>query len=326
MSTKSSPPALIDVDCNLWHSDLKSLLSKAEINETTLHILEEDAVREQNIVAMLSPSSTINEARSGMQLLRSYQGPLHIKTTVGVHPYHVNDEALQELTITEHVAVMRDLLVDHGSTCAAIGECGLDASDGFPPIADQVPWFQAQIKLAEALQLPLFVHERLGFEMCMTMLQETTVPVIIHCFTGTANECAAYMERGYSISFSGYLFKPEAEQARECLRRGLVPLDKLMIETDAPYMGFANCRKHYLAKHFDFVANNLNAKQRKRLVGSTYPNLPSALPMVLDKVLEEINIGRAARNERLLSRDELAKATTHNAIQFFGFEPLERVA
>jgi TatD DNase family protein len=313
----SAHASLIDVDCNLWHDDLRSL--QGIDTEDKLHILEEDAITDHRIQAMISPSSTIQEAMDGIERLKQYAGPLTIKTTVGVHPYHVDDDDVQQRgkSIERQIQSMRELLLANPSLCAAVGECGLDASDGFPPIADQLPWFQAQIELAQELQLPLFVHERLAFEACMNLLQDVTVPVLIHCFTGTLAECRAYVDRGYFISLSGYLFKPEATEARECLRQNIISLDRLMIETDAPYMGFAGCRDNYIDKHAAYV-ESLNSKKRKRLVNSTYPNVPSALPMVLDKVLEEINLGRSARGEDLLlTRDELAQATTQTANQFF---------
>jgi TatD DNase family protein len=329
MSSSTTPP-LIDVDCNLWHEELQSLIHTnhkgqdetetiTENSSNKLYILEEDAVSEHNIQAMLSPSSTIQEAKDGIAILQQYQGSIKIKTTVGVHPYHVNDDELKTTLLQEHVTTMKQLLLNNPSLCVAVGECGLDASEGFPPIHDQIPWFQAQVQLAQELQLPLFVHERLAFETCMQLLEHVTVPIIIHCFTGTLEECQAYIERGYSLSLSGYLFKTDAEQTRQCLQQNIIPLNKLMVETDAPYMGFAGCRDHYVAKHVEYV-DSLNSKKRKRLVNSIYPNLPSALPMVLDKVLEELNHGRSKRGEVLLTREELASCTTCNANSFFRFE------
>ena len=154
--------------------------------------------------------------------------------------------------------------------------------------------------------------------------RQSPPPVIIHCFTGTLEQCRAYIERGYYVSISGYLFREDSgdEKGSEvgaCLENGLVPLDKLMIETDAPYMGFPGCRRAFLDKNCDYV-NSLNSKKRKRLTNSFYPNLPSSLPQVLDGVLEHINRGRCDRGEQpLLTRNELALITTHNANEFFRF-------
>jgi TatD DNase family protein len=178
------------------------------------------------------------------------------------------------------------------------------------------------VKLANELNKPLFVHERLAFRETMEILEDCTVPVIIHCFTGTREECKAYIERGYSLSVSGYILKDDGEEVRACLREGLIPLERFMIETDAPYMGFEGCRANYLAKNQEY-ASSLNSKKRKRLVNSIYPNVPSSLPIVLDEVVKLLNEGRETRGEDLLERDEVARITTENAIRFFGFEGIE---
>ena len=92
-----------------------------------------------------------------------------------------------------------------------------------------------------------------------------------------------------------------------------------MIETDAPYMGFAGCRSLYAAKNDEYI-QSLNSKKRKRLLNSIYPNVPSSLPIVLGKLLEEINVGHTRRGEVLLTREQLALQTSRNADQFFGFD------
>jgi TatD DNase family protein len=305
---------LVDVDCNLWHKDLSSLQNKDE--SSPLAILNEDAVQESNIVALLSPSSTIGEAEMGLDVLKSCEPTsIPILTTAGVHPYHVNDD--ENASIEGDMQKLRELIRQR--YVCAVGECGLDQCEGFPPLEDQLPWFRAQVELAQEVQKPLFVHERLAFEQTLKVLQDCTVPVIIHCFTGTPLECREYAKRGYYFSVSGYIFKQNAKETRACLVEGLIPLDKLMIETDAPYMGFDGCRSRYLEKHSEFLAS-LNRKIRKRLQNSIYPNVPSSLPMVLDEVVRCLNEGRAERDERLLGREDIARATTENAVRLFGFE------
>lgn len=300
-------------------------------------ILTEDAVAESNIVAMLSSSSTLDEARRSILFLcdedKRKQCNLEIRTTVGVHPLRVKDEEVAAPEL--HYAEFQELLQRSPNLIAAIGECGLDASDGFPPLEDQIPWFEAQVQWAREFRLPLFVHERLAFLETMRILEDITmtttssttseqkqphpVPVIIHCFTGTREECAQYVARGYSLSVSGFIARKDGMEVRQCLEDGIIPLDKLMIETDAPYMGFSGCRDLWIEKQSDHVAS-LNSKQRKRLQNTIYPNVPSALPLVLDKVVECINAGRKIRGEVELTREFVAQVTTKNAIEFFGFK------
>jgi TatD DNase family protein len=314
----SSSLRLIDVDCNLLHADMKSLIIHPNEETSVCQLLLEDAVMESNIVAMLSPASTIQEAHSSIDMIQKYQGSLQLKTTVGVHPYHVLDPGLDSPE-RYHDEILQ--LVN--SPCvAAIGECGLDASDGFPPLDIQIPWFRAQVQLAQQIDLPLFVHERLAFHKTMEILENIDVPIIIHCFTGSREECAAYVSRGYNFSISGFIARQGGDEVRQCLIDGIIPLDKLMIETDAPFMGFEGSRDKWLEKQSDYVMA-LNSKQRKRLQKGIYPNVPSSLPMVLDHVVDCLNIGRRSRGEWELSREEVAESTTQNAIQFFGFQKLE---
>jgi TatD DNase family protein len=315
-ASMSSLPPLIDVDCNLLHADMKTLKSNGAESRAG-DILEEDAVKESNIVAMLSPASTIEEAKQSLEMLERQEYNVELRTTVGVHPYHVNDEGLG--FPASHYDEIKSLISANSKHVAAVGECGLDASEGFPPIEDQIPWFEEQVKVAQELNLPLFVHERLAFEETIRILDGVDLPIIIHCFTGNTEECQKYVEQGYFLSVSGFIAKDGGDEVRKCLEEGIIPLNKLMIETDAPYMGFDGSRERWLEKQGEFV-ESLNSKKRKRLQKGMYPNVPSSLPMVLDHVVECLNTGRKARGEEEISREDVADATTKNAIEFFGFK------
>ena len=353
---------LIDVDCNLWHKDLRPLIESSTSPSSTAikngdkrdgddgdandELLDPFAILGNDdmshCAALLSPSSTVLEAQRGLRSLlrrrrqheRIADGDgnssieetaatrttsIAIRTTAGIHPYHVKDDDCSDVEASRGQLV--DLLSNplYTSRIAAVGECGLDTSPGFPPLTDQIPFFRMQIELACEHNLPLFVHERLAFDKCCQLLDESNanVPVIVHCFTGTRDECIEYVRRGYYLSISGYIFKDEALAV--ILQEGIIPLDRLMVETDAPYMGFAGCRTRYLAKHSTAVGTALNSKQRKKLSNSLYPNVPSSLPLVFERVWEHVNVGRVQRREPELTRNELARRTTENANRFFGF-------
>ena len=340
-------PGIIDVDCNLLHGDLYTLQKASTTTTTTTtdtdnvwNILHEDAIKDANIVAILSPSSTILESEKSLELLKSDPPPpILIKTTVGVHPYHVNDDDLlfsssngERITMEEQKKRIKNIIMmdreeeeeqeeeqnsNKNRFCAAVGECGLDASEGFPSLEHQVPWFQMQIEIASELEMPLFVHERLAFDKTIELLEKAApkIPIIIHCFTGTKEECIEYIKRGYFISISGYILKESNDNCAEvisCLEEGVIPLSKLMIETDAPYMGFSGCRQLYLDHNQEYVSS-LNSKKRKRLQQSIYPNVPSSLPMVLSKVTECLQ-----KHDSTLTREKIAEMTTANARTFFG--------
>ena len=130
-----------------------------------------------------------------------------------------------------------------------MGETGLDFSEGFPEAAAQLPYFEAQVALACKLNLPLFLHEREAFDPFVEILDRhlldrpTPLPVVVHCFTSSPEALESYVSRGFYIGLTGYLIRknkadPEGPaKLKDALSRGVVPASRLMIETDAPYMG-----------------------------------------------------------------------------------------
>ena len=327
------------------------------VNTDPTYILSHPSTVQSNIIGVLSPSSTIEESIQSLQF-PAYVNRIEIRTTVGIHPYHTgttevegpyNDQrldtdgiydihdiplgkdpskTLNQLDTLIQTELTKSKSKSNRSNLACVGECGLDYSPGFPPKIEQIVWCQAQIQLAYKHQLPLFLHERLAFQDIIYLLDQVKqknpqisnpIPIIIHCFTGTMDECEEYISRGYYISVSGFICKPDIGQPiRQCLVNGILPLSKLMIETDAPYMGFESCRSMYLDMEQEAISK-LNGKKRKRLIKSIYPNVPSSLVKVLDCVTDALNEGRTLRNEQLLSRDEVAQTCKQNAIDFFSF-------
>ena len=324
----SSSEDLVDVDCNLLHKDLISMMDNSSLDvdnniQAPFKILHHPSTR--SIKAMISPSSTIEESEQSVHLLQtctsSDRNNIRIKTTVGIHPYHTEEEALTP----ENLDKIRSMLNDSNNKeiVGCIGETGLDYSDGFPDKQFQLPWFQSQLDLAFEFGLPIFLHERLAFQDTLKCIDEAierhngraSPKIIVHCYTGTFSECIEYMKRGYYLSVSGYILKQDGEEVRKCLREGIIPLERLMIETDAPYMGFAGNKDSFFEAEGDSFAS-LPSKKRKRLK-SQYPNIPSSLHLVLEATCTQINIGRKERGEGMISLDQLAASTTRVATDFF---------
>ena len=339
------PFPLVDVDCNLLHEDLTAIHTDSidaiyqEVN-SHLRILHHPSTVASNIHGVFSPSSTIDEAEKFFTVLSEStlksRNQIDIRMSLGVHPYHTNIDDIGNLSeieseVTERVATLieKDSLNDC-KLITCIGETGLDYSDGFPDREVQLPWFEYQLKLAKKYNLPLFLHERLAFDDTIALIEKVFTeedarpPIIIHCFTGNKEECEKYVKEGFYISVSGYILKngEGPEEVRECLRNGVIPMDKLMIETDAPYMGFNSCRGTYyqVETQINEEFQALNGKKKKRLMKGIYPNVPSSLPKIFDYAVELINDGRKERGEEALNVENAARTFFQNSINFFGLQ------
>lgn len=144
--------------------------------------------------------------------------------TVGVHPHDATEgtDGLAELAAAPGVV--------------AIGECGLDYHYDHSPRQVQREAFAAQIALAHELGLPLVIHTREAWDDTFAVLDAETIPerTVFHCFTGGPAEAEAALERGAVLSFSGIVTFGNAEDLRAAA--ALCPADRLMIETDSPYL------------------------------------------------------------------------------------------
>jgi TatD DNase family protein len=127
--------------------------------------------------------------------------------------------------------------------CAAIGETGLDFYREGAPRADQERAFRAQIGLARETGKPLVIHTRAADEDTLELLADEAqgVSVVLHCFSmpDRLQEC---LDRGYAISFAGNVTYPSASDLAEAARK--VPDERLLVETDAPYLTPQAVRKH----------------------------------------------------------------------------------
>ncbi len=150
--------------------------------------------------------------------------------TVGTHPMHVNEEpdiALETyLTLSEH------------PKCVGIGEAGLDFHYDTVPrdLADRV--FRTQITAARVTGLPLVIHSRNADDAMISVLQDEmgkgAFKAVLHCFSSGQKFAQVGVELGLSISFSGILTYNRSEELRQIASE--IPLDRLLVETDAPYL------------------------------------------------------------------------------------------
>ncbi|MCL5051527.1 MAG: TatD family hydrolase [Firmicutes bacterium] len=205
-------------------------------------------------------------------------------STAGVHPH---DAAEVSQKTPDFINQLHALAKE--STVRAIGECGLDYNRNYSPPDIQRNVFAAQLELAVELQLPVYLHERDAIDDQLAILDrylDRLPAAVAHCFTGTSYELAAYQERGLYIGVTGWV----CDERRGAELQAAVPQiasDKLLLETDAPYL----------------MPRNIRPRPKTR------NNTPANIPWVAEQV--------AAL--RQVSLAELAVQTTANAQRLFGF-------
>jgi TatD DNase family protein len=155
-----------------------------------------------------------------------------VRFSAGVHPHNAKDfegRAAESAGATRATA-------DRFAACA-IGEIGLDYHYDFSPPAIQQAVFEAQIALAVELRKPIVIHTREAEDDTFAMLRQAGTDLtggVFHCFTGDDRMARRALEIGFHLSFAGMVTFPKAETIRKAAR--LVPLDRLLVETDSPYL------------------------------------------------------------------------------------------
>ena len=208
---------LIDVGANLGHEsfavDLDAVLSRA---------------RAAGVVQMVVTGASREGSRRALALARAHPGFLY--ATAGVHPHHASEYT------EEADAELREL--QRAPEIVAVGECGLDYHRDFSPRPAQRRAFERQLQLATENGKPLFLHQRDAHADFLAILANFSAglgPAVVHCFTGTLDEMRDCVDAGYHIGITGWL----CDERRGLHLRELVkyiPADRLMIETDSPYL------------------------------------------------------------------------------------------
>ncbi|KAJ3372589.1 hypothetical protein HDU91_002549 [Kappamyces sp. JEL0680] len=157
--------------------------------------------------------------------------------TVGVHPHNATQTLQAMGGSTERLyTTLKSLAQNVG--VVAIGEAGLDYNRMFSSIQDQKTVFEVQLRLALELQLPLFLHERdahQDFLAVVSSFPQLPARSVVHCFTGTDTELFRYLDLGFYIGLTGFVTeKKRAAHLRPHI--AAIPGNRLMIETDSPFM------------------------------------------------------------------------------------------
>jgi len=151
-----------------------------------------------------------------------------IAAAAGIHPHQAKDLAPSHLQTLRRLARTRQI--------DAVGEIGLDHHYDYSPAQAQAEAFRSQLRLAKEMELPVIVHSRAAGKEILAAVEEEgfTCGGVLHCFTEDRETAERMIGLGFLVSFSGILTYPSAQSLRE-IAAGL-PLEKILIETDSPYL------------------------------------------------------------------------------------------
>ena len=189
----------------------------------------------------------VSSSRMSAELACRYE---HIYAAAGVHPHEA-----EKMTDDDLVAVAG---LFENKKVRALGEIGLDYHYDFSPRDIQRRRFTEQMELARSLGVPVIIHEREATRDCLEIVRAFPgVTGVFHCFSGSVETAKEILSLGYYISFTGIVTFANARRAHEVVR--MMPRDRLMIETDCPYMAPVPYRgrrnsSHYLIKTAEKVA------------------------------------------------------------------------
>ncbi|MEM9379213.1 MAG: TatD family hydrolase [Planctomycetota bacterium] len=208
---------LVDIGVNLVSRQFES--DRAAVVERA---------RAHGVERMVLTGTTLDVSRVAADLAAADAGAW---STAGVHPHHASDWGHAAADAVEALCA-RDEVV-------AVGECGLDFNRNYSPREDQVRAFEAQLEIAARVGLPVFVHQRDAHDELLAMLGSAWPDLprgaVVHCFTEGPDEAADYLDLGCSLGVTGWVCDERRGGAlREAVRA--IPADRLMLETDAPYL------------------------------------------------------------------------------------------
>lgn len=234
------------------------------------------------VTKMIVTGTNIEHSEAAIKLTEDYPDILY--ATVGVHPHHAKECDDSTINILEEMAQHPNVV--------AIGECGLDFNRNFSPEDVQLKYFEMQLELASSVQLPVFLHQRdahADFIKILKPMRSQLVNAVAHCFTGNSNEVKDYIDMDMHIGITGWICDERRGQSLQQAVK-FIPQNRLMIETDAPYL---------LPR--DIKTRDLIPKPKDNR------NEPAYLP----------HICRTTARHRGEDADQLAAATIETTMAFF---------
>lgn len=205
-------------------------------------------LKNYGVTNIVNIGSSMKTSKSSVELANKYD---FVYATVGVHPSETGEMTEADIEELKHLS--------KNPKVKAIGEIGLDyhyLPDDVPPEV-QRKWFARQLDLAKELSMPVVIHDRESKGECLEILKDKKISNgVVHCYSGSAETAKKILDMGMMISFTGVLTFKNARRAVEACK--IIPLERMMIETDCPYMAPEPHRgERNFSGYVEFVARKM---------------------------------------------------------------------
>lgn len=216
--------------------------------------------------------TTLEDSRENISLAERYP---HLYAAVGIYPHDCGALSLEDLDVFCSYATHEKV--------KALGETGLDYYyDDVPPQRQKL-FFEKHLELGEALSLPVIVHDREAHQDCLDTIRRYRAKGVFHCFSGSAEFAKEVVRAGWYVSFSGSLTFKNAKKL--LLAAQEVPLDRILLETDSPYLA----PDPHRGERNDSTLMEWTARKLAELRGESYETICSA---TTENALRFFNIAR----------------------------------
>ena len=203
---------LIDAHCHLTYEQFADI--EAVIRRSI----------DAGVTGWITIGTDVEESAKAIELAGRFE---NMFATVAIHPHEAKSADQSTIARIKELAKNKKVV--------AIGETGLDYHYEFSTREQQRDSFIRHLEIAAELRLPVVIHSREAFDDTLKILEsQDAKKVVFHCFSGSLEQAKVVLERGWYISLTGVVTFKNAEKTREVAK--YVPLDRLMIETDAPYL------------------------------------------------------------------------------------------
>ena len=208
---------LIDIGANLSHPQLYDQLEKIVNN-----------IISSETQSVIITSSNLEDTIIALDIINKYPDLFH--TTVGYHPHNAKDFKSEHFDLIDNYCKQKEIV--------AIGECGLDYYREYSSVDEQMFCFEKHLMIAKKNDMPIFLHERKAHKDFVSILKkykDNINKAVVHCFTGDKSELKSYIDMDCYIGITGWISDlSRGKHLHDIIK--YIPKDRLMIETDSPYL------------------------------------------------------------------------------------------